>query len=523
MNTNGVHVRAALMAAVLAAVAWGFQAMLLHHAPDMFRADIEDMSFGWYVPLFSLYVLWTERRKVLDSLGAPSWAGLLFAVPFLAVGFLGVRGVQLRFEIVAFVGLLIAVPWAFFGAATARAVLFPALFLLFCIPLATFLDVVTVHLRLLASSTAFAVARGLGADIVRHGTMVGAADGSFAIDVADPCSGLRSLFALMALTAGYAYFTQPTWLRRGVLFAASVPIAILGNVSRILTIVLVANFASGDFATGFYHDYSGFVVFAVAILLMVAAGELVTRLFEGGMANGKWKMENGERGTSFAEATEVETGNGEARTENGKLKTENGGRLLVVPVIAFVLVVPAMVFQAKTPDVEFADAPVVSLGEIAGLRSETMEPSEAELTILPKDTVIQKRRYMLPGGDWMAVSLVVGGRSKSSIHRPELCLPAQGFEMRSPRTRRVSGRDWRVLELASGDSPPCAFAYTFFNQEGYSTASHVSRIFRDVWDRSVLNRIDRWVMVCVHSSSPDEMVLSALLSKIEPWLGGGPR
>jgi len=249
-----IHLRAALMAGAFAAMLWGFQAMLLHHAPDMFRAPQEDMSFAWYVPLFSLYVAWTERRKILASVGAPSWGGLLAALPCLAVGFLGVRGVQLRLEIVAFVGLLIALPWAFFGRETAKSVLFPAMFLLFCIPLATFLDVVTVHLRIFASSTAFAVLRGLGAKIVQQGTMVGAADGSFGIDVADPCSGLRSLFALMALTAAYAYFTQPTWLRRGLLFSASVPIAILGNVTRILTIVLVANYASPDFATGFYHD-----------------------------------------------------------------------------------------------------------------------------------------------------------------------------------------------------------------------------------------------------------------------------
>ena len=161
MKVRSIHVVTALMAVVFAAMLWGFQAMILHHAPDMFRAPQEDMSFGWYVPLFSLYVVWTERKKILDSLGAPSWAGLLAALPFLALGFLGVRGVQLRFEIVAFVGLLVAVPWAFFGKETAKAVLFPALFLLFCIPLATFLDVVTVHLRLLASSTAFAVARGV--------------------------------------------------------------------------------------------------------------------------------------------------------------------------------------------------------------------------------------------------------------------------------------------------------------------------------------------------------------------------
>lgn len=101
--------------------------------------------------------------------------------------------------------------------------------------------------------------------------------GSFSIDVAEPCSGMRSLFAMMALTAGYAYFTQPTWVRRGLLFALSIPIAIVGNVSRILSIVLIAATCSSDFATGFYHDYSGYVVFLVAVFLMVAAGGLITK------------------------------------------------------------------------------------------------------------------------------------------------------------------------------------------------------------------------------------------------------
>ena len=495
------------MAVVLAALGWGFQAIILHHAPDMFRAEIEDMSFGWYVPIFSLYVLWTERAKVRASLGAPSWGGLVFALPFLALGFLGVRGVQLRFEIVAFVGLLIAVPWAFFGRGTAKAVLFPALFLLFCIPLATFLDVVTVHLRLLASSTAFAVARGLGADIVQQGTMVGAADGSFAIDVADPCSGLRSLFALMALTAGYAYFTQPTWLRRGILFAASVPIAILGNVARILSIVLVANYASSDFATGFYHDYSGFVVFAVAILLMVATGEAITKLFE--LKKGDEESNNSNNQT--------------IQTIQTIKQSSFSIRDFAIPSLAFALVVPLMFYQAATPDVVVAEAPRVSLGELPGFESEELGASEAELTVLPADTTIIKRRYVAPSGDWMVVSLVVGGKSKSSIHRPELCLPAQGFAMRNPRTHEVGGRDWRMIELSAKDSPSCGFAYTFFNQEGYSTASHVARIFRDVLDRSLLNRIDRWVMVSVHASRADDRGLAWLLSQIRFGDEGGAK
>ena len=151
---------------------------------------------------------------------------------------------------------------------------------IFCLPLHTYLDLVTIHLRMLAVSIAHGTLQGAGVEIVRRGTMLASPTGSFAVDVADPCSGMRSLFAMMALTAGYAYFTQPTWTRRALLFALAIPIAVLGNVVRILSIVAVGATCSGTFAMGFYHDYSGYVVFLVAIFLMVATGGLIAKLAE---------------------------------------------------------------------------------------------------------------------------------------------------------------------------------------------------------------------------------------------------
>lgn len=284
MNWRKYRLQVGLLALTIALMVWGFSALLFAHAPSVFSDPLEDLSFGWYVPIFSAYVLYVEREKLVKSLGSPSWVGFLATLPFLAVGFLGVRGIQVRFEMVAFIGLLITVPWAFFGKETAKRMLFPAGFLLFCLPLATFLDVITVHLRLFGTSLAYAILKGVGAAVTRTGTMLAATDGSFAIDVAAPCSGLRSIFALMALTAGYAYFNQPTWFRRAALFACAIPLAILGNVMRILTICLVGTYASSDFATGFYHDYSGYVVFLVAIVLMVAIGEGLTRIFGKGEA-----------------------------------------------------------------------------------------------------------------------------------------------------------------------------------------------------------------------------------------------
>ncbi|MBQ4471259.1 MAG: exosortase/archaeosortase family protein [Kiritimatiellae bacterium] len=272
-----LSIRTALFAVSFLAMLYGYWLMLSNHAPAMFASDIEDMSYAWYVPLFSLYVVWKERREIVASLGEPSMAGFLLALPSFAAGFLGIRGHQLRLEIIGFAGLVISLTWLYFGAKTMRRILFPALFLLFCMPLATFLDVVTVHLRIFSTGAAYAILKGFGADVVRQGTMLMSSTGSFAIDVADPCSGLRSLFALAALTAGYAYFNQPTWLRRGLLFALSVPIAVFGNVVRILTIVLVAACCSPDFATGFYHDYSGYVVFMAAIMMMLGASAAISK------------------------------------------------------------------------------------------------------------------------------------------------------------------------------------------------------------------------------------------------------
>jgi len=256
---------------------WGFRLMLFDHLPVVFLNGQEDLSYGWYVPLFSLYVLWRERRKIAASVGEPTLAALPLLAVSLFLGFLGARGSQVRFEILGFVGMLVSLVWTFFGRKTAKQVLFPAVFLLFCMPLHSFLDIVTIHLRQLAVAVAYFVMKGVGVEIVRQGTMLVSPTGSFAIDVAEPCSGLRSLFAMAALTAGYAYFTQPTWHRRGALFALSVPIAVAGNIVRIFTIVAIAATCSADFATGFYHDYSGYVVFLVAIALMVACGELVTK------------------------------------------------------------------------------------------------------------------------------------------------------------------------------------------------------------------------------------------------------
>ena len=503
-------IRLYALLAVSGCALWGFAAMF-GRVRGVFGDRLEDMSHGWLVAPFSLYVLWTDRENLKRDAGAPSWWGLLACLPCLAVALLGTRGLQLRFEQVGFMGLCVAVPWAFFGGRLARRFLFPAAFLAFTIPLATFLDVVTIHLRLLASGTAFGILHGFGVQAVQQGTSI-VAQGAhpFSIDVAEPCSGLRSLFALMALTAAYAWFTQPTWCRRLALFACSVPLAVLGNVTRILSICLCAAWCDPGFAIGFYHDYSGYVVFLVAIALMVACGEVVSRVAE--------SLRGGRKTEAAAVAAPATA-------------PAAGGRL--VPLVAAAVLCPLFAFQALTPESTLAEPPSFALPEnLSGATSEEVRycqndqcgrmfpaskvgqagvcpacggmllgSSLGENTVLPADTRIVKRLYRTPDGGQYLVSAVIGGRSKSSLHRPELCMPAQGYLMEAPCDLEAGGRPFHAIRLSSPRGPSTVLAYTFFNQTGVRTASHVRRILRDTWDRSVLNRIDRWVMLTVSAQA----------------------
>ena len=513
------NLRLGACAAVVVCMLVGFVGMF-KQLRLVFNDPVEDMSHGWLVPIFSLYVLWTQRAELRKEAGVPSIWGFLVCLPCIGVALIGSRGIQVRLAQLGFIGLCMALPWAFYGLRVARRFVFPALFLLFTVALTSYLDTITIHLRLFASGTAFVMLRGFGVDVVQVGTaIVSQGAHPFSIDVAEPCSGLRSLVALVALTAAYAWYTQPTWWRRAALFACAIPLAVFGNVVRVLSICFVAAWASPDFALGFYHDYSGYVVFVVAIACMVACGEIITRWC------GRRKKVGG---ADAQERVPPATG------ETPVVPVSAAGGMRVAPVAFAVVLCPLLLFQLVTPKPVVAEPPKVAWPESldgyvaddilycqnescsrvflsSQIGSTTKCPmcggalqgnSLGENTILPKDTTILKRVYTSGAGMQFTVSAVISGVGKSSIHRPELCLPAQGVLMSSPMNFEVEGRPYHAIQINVRQDPLSQLVYTFFNQNGVHTASHLRRIFLDTWDRSVYNRIDRWVMVTVRAASP---------------------
>ena len=171
-----------------------------------------------------------------------------------------------------------SIPFYLYGAGVARLLLFPAGYLLLCFT-SYLLISFTMPLRLSSCMVSCGLLNGLGIASVRHGTAIySSAGGGFNFDVADPCSGLRSLVVMTALAAPYAYFTQKSQVKRWALFLMAIPLAMLANIIRIVTIAVVAEVIGQQFAMSAYHDYSDYFIFTVAILLMVAAGRALDRV-----------------------------------------------------------------------------------------------------------------------------------------------------------------------------------------------------------------------------------------------------
>jgi exosortase len=486
----------------------------------MFADPHEDLSHGWLIPVVSGYVIWQARARLRAAAGPPAWRGVLALLACMLCFWLGNRGEQARLMQLGMIGCVVALPMVFWGPVLARRLLFPAVYLCLIIPV-SFLDVLTFRLRLLAAWVASGLLNGVGIAVQQVGTAMVSADGAgFKLDVADPCSGMRSVFALAALTAAYAYFTQTTALRRWLLFACAVPLAVIGNIVRIVSIGLVARWLGQAQAVGFYHDYSGYIVFVVAVLLMMQAAVWIGKLGR----------------TPVVAAEDVPTA--PSVTSGGAWRLRHLAPCGLALVLAFgcqvvVWLSPPLEME---PETFMAAAQPQQVGEFRGqtpwfcqndqclasfdeneVVAQGVSPTPAcprcgqvlarralgEKTWLPEDTRILKCTYRCEDGSKLALTVVVSGKSRLSIHRPEMCLPGQGFQIRSSQVRTINlgaGRELRVnvVKAARTGERPIGFLYWFVNPRREAT-SHWDRICSDIWARSVHNRINRWGMVTLFS------------------------
>ena len=230
----------------------------------------DNYSHGPIVPLVSAALVFARRRRLAALPVRGSWLG----VPVLALGcalqVAGIRSDVFTLQGWSLVVVLFGLSLALLGRAWTRALAFPLGFLVFML---TFPPVVVNQLSfaLKEVTVRFAqrIAESLGASMLRDGMTLYLAGGE--LHVENPCSGLRSLIALLATGALFAGLQRGGGWRRVVLFVAAVPVAMLANGIRITALILVGHYVGVREAGGLVHDVSGYVLYAIALgaLLLV--------------------------------------------------------------------------------------------------------------------------------------------------------------------------------------------------------------------------------------------------------------
>ncbi len=236
-------------------------------------SNVSNYSHGPLIPLIAGGLLWWKRRELLAQKIRPVvWAPAIVGLA-MVVYYFGVKAIQPRLVVFSFVLLLYGLALSLAGRGVFRVLFFPISFLFLMIPL-NFLDeqvgLPLQHFMALASTR---LLNTLGIEAIRVGT--GIYSRVFQFDVAAPCSGIRSLMALTTVTAAYAYITQHVQWKRWALFLSAMPLAVLGNLARVLSVALVAQVYGQQVATKAYHDYSGYIVYGVALSSMVIFGLLL--------------------------------------------------------------------------------------------------------------------------------------------------------------------------------------------------------------------------------------------------------
>ena len=226
--------------------------------------QIPDFSHGFLVPIFAAYLVWTKRKILLDTRIAPAWSGIVFVVAGLVVLVLGVYGAELYLSRVSLVILLAGLVLCFGGWELLKELRFVLLVLLLAIPIPSILfNEITLPLQILASKLASALLPVFGVPVLREGNVIELP--AMKLEVAEACSGIRSLMSLFTLSVFYGYFVEKSNLRRAILAVASIPIAIAANAVRILGTGLFVQYWDPEKALGFFHEFSGWVMFLVSL------------------------------------------------------------------------------------------------------------------------------------------------------------------------------------------------------------------------------------------------------------------
>ena len=461
--------------------------------------------FCVYVPFIVGYLIWRKRKELAALPLEGEWWGLgLIAVGGLAY-WVGYR-VDTSYPGYAAAHLISAGLIILFGGRTwMRSLAFPWLFLVFSWPLIPLEDRISLPLRMLMAKTSGIAINALGIDVVREGTQLfsapdiaaGLKQGDrFMLEVDAPCAGMRSLFALIMISVVYAYIALRKTSHRLALIAAAFPLALVGNVVRMILLAIGCVMWGMDVAVGrvidghqeisAFHEIAGYAVFAVSLGGMFAIASYLEK-----------KSPRKKTATAIPEVL------WSAESEASAMKP----RLLAAVGTVGLILLSCVMFGESPPLGEpgvVAELPLRA-DDIQGIKG---EPDQRELTGLADDVTILRNYYILKNGGQAVCSMVISGAERRSLHRPEICLPAQGWNVLGSNEFPIELADGRQLramlvqlqrdykdEAGTMHRIKALNLFFYAGSEGVTTADYYDHVFKSYLHSLTRNINHRWALV----------------------------
>jgi exosortase D (VPLPA-CTERM-specific) len=477
-----------------------------------------EYSHGWLIPAVTLFLLWQRRDAIRATAGPGSWAGPALLALGLVVLLLSRMSLMLTPAVLGFVLALGGLGLAALGRPAMRRVWLPLAFLLFALPMpATAYYLLSTKLQLLSSALGAGALRLAGVSVHLEGNLIDL--GTYRLQVAEACSGLRYLFPLSAFGFLCAWlFRAPFWAR-ALLLVSVAPVTVLTNALRLALTGLLVEHGSVALAEGFLHLFEGWVVFLLALLVLLAEMALLRRLVPGGTAEGGLLAFERVAGTPAAPP--------------GRPAARRGWPLpLLLATALLVLALPAERWaqaRSEQPPARpgLATFPL-DLGPWHGRERALDAASRAVLR--PDDHLLADftaAGEAEPVNLWVVyyASQVQGGR----IHSPRECLPGSGWEFVRIERVPAPGSTFRLNRALVARGDERVLVYYWYEQRGRRLTDEVWTKLAVLADAMSLRRSDGALvrlMTPLLSGEPEaaaearlERLFRAAYPSLEPHVG----
>lgn len=459
----------------------------------------EEYSYGYMIPFITLFLIW-QRKDLLERIRFEgAWAGLVLVLLGFALFLLGNLSTLYLIVQYSFLVVVLGMALAFCGWRGFKIIAVPLLFLIFMIPLPSFLlTEISTRLQFVSSEIGVWVIRLFGISVHLEGNVIDL--GTMKLQVVEACNGLRYLFPLMTLGFMAAYFFKAAFWKRALVFLSTIPITVLMNSFRIGMIGVTVEYWGKEMAEGFLHDFEGWAVFMACTAVLVGEMWLLSRI-------GKERLPLREAfGLDLPAHTPVD-----AQVKDRTVpKAFLASILVTVAVAAFTLSMPERV-EIQQQRKAFAEFPA-ELGKWKG-KEDRLEQIYLDALKLDDYLLVDfVDDQAKPINFYMAY--YASQRKGESAHSPRTCMPGGGWEITSLTQHNVDGVSVGKVPLSVNRAviqmgEQKQLTYYWFQQRGRVITNEYLVKWFIFWDALTRNRTDGALVRLVTPVSAGETVADA--------------